>query len=453
MVERYFDTVIRGGTLVEPGRTPMPGSLGIRAGKIAAVAAPAVPLPATRTIDATGKHVFPGVIEPHAHWGLGNGTEDFLTESRSAALGGVTTVLLFLRKNEPYDNLYGEYRQAGESRSIIDFSFHAVLMIDQHLREVDHYVRDMGITSFKFYLTYRGEDAKLMGIDGVTDGFMYDCFSEVARHPQAVVMAHCENVELVQRARARLKDAGRDDMDAWQASRPLLAEVEAVRRAMLFAEATGARLNVLHLTSRAALNEVRAFRVRYPRVFVEVCHSYMTWHGDNPLPHAAKMKPPLRTRDDNSALWEGVADGAVNTIGSDHVPRKLAAKEGSVWCPATGAPGTATLLSVLLSEGYHKRGLPLQRIAELTSLNPAMLYGLYPRKGTLNVGADADLVIVDLEAERTVHAADLLSFADYSLYEGWTLKGLPTQTLVGGRIVMEDGKVIGVPGGGRYVSR
>jgi dihydropyrimidinase len=453
MPDLIFDIVIAGGTVVRPGQTPGPGTIGIRDGKIATVADPSVSLRGGETIDATGLHVFPGVIEPHAHWDLGNGLEDFTTESRSALLGGVTAVLFFLRRNVPYDPMFAEYRAYGEAHSLIDFGFHAVLLTEEQLAEVDHYVRDLGIASFKYYLTFRGEDAAPMKIKGVDDGFMFDCFRAVARQPQALAIAHCENIELVQRVRARLKAEGRDDMAAWQASRPVLAEVEGVRRAMLFAEATGCRLNVLHLTTAAALEEVRAFRTRYPRVFVEVCHSYLTWNGDSPVPFAAKMRPPLRTSADNQALWQGVADGSVQTIGSDHVPRRLARKLGSVWTSDTGCPGTAMLLPILLSEGHHKRGIPLGQIAALTSLNPARLYGLHPRKGTLEPGGDADITLVDLDAERTVRAEDLQSFADYTLYEGWKVKGWPVHTLVRGQWAMQDGKVMGKGGIGRYLAR
>ena len=404
------------------------------------------------TVDATDLHIFPGVIEPHAHWDLGNGLEDFNTESRSAVLGGVTTVLFFLRRNVPYDEMFPQYRDYGEAHSLVNFGFHAVLLTEEQLSAVDHYVRDLGITSFKFYLTYRGEDAARAKVREVDDGFMFDCFQAVARHPQALIIAHCENIELVRRTQDKLKAAGRDDMEAWQASRPVLAEVEGVRRAMLFAEAAGCRLNVLHLTSAAALGEIRAFRHRYPDVFVEVCHPYLTWNGDKPVPQMALVRPTFRTISDNEALWQAIADGSVNTIGSDHVPRKLESKLGCVWKAASGCPGTATLFPIMLSEGYHKRGIPLERIAELTSLNPARLYALRD-KGMLEPGADADITIVDLNAERTVRAEDLLSNSDYTPYEGWSVRGWPVHTMVGGRWALRGGQVVGDPGIGRYVFR
>jgi dihydropyrimidinase len=453
MSEILFDAVIHGGTLVRPGQPPAPGTIGIRGGKIAAIADPNVTISGAENIDATGLHVFPGIIEPHAHWDLGNGLEDFTTESRSALVGGVTTVLFFLRRNVPYDQMFPQYREYGEAHSLVNFGFHAVLLTEEQLSQVDHYVRDLGITSFKYYLTYRGEDAARQKVKDVDDGFMFDCFEAVARHPKALIIAHCENIEVVKRVRAKFQAAGRDDMEAWQASRPVLAEVEGVRRAMLFAEATGCRLNVLHLTSEAALDEVRAFRGRYANIFVEVCHSYLTCNGDRPVPQAALMRPPVRTSADSEALWRGAVDGSVNTIGSDHVPRKLDRKLGSVWTADTGCPGTAMLFPIMLSEGYHKRGIPLEKIAELTSLNPARLYGLYPRKGALEPGMDADITLVNLNAERIVHAEDLMSNADYTLYEGWNVKGWPVHTMVSGQWAVRDGQIVGKPGIGRYIAR
>jgi dihydropyrimidinase len=153
------------------------------------------------------------------------------------------------------------------------------------------------------------------------------------------------------------------------------------------------------------------------------------------------------------ALWQGVADGAVNSVGTDHVPIKLQGKEGTVWAPSSGGPGTHLLLPSLLSEGYHRRGVPLERIAELVCTNPAKLYGLYPRKGVIAVGADADLTIVDLEAERMVRAADFPSNGDFSLFEGMLFKGWPTHAIVRGRTVMAEGKLQGASGWGRYQHR
>ena len=255
-----FDLVIRRGKLVFPKQGILEGDIGIKDGKISAFLKPGEDLSSDSSIDAHGLHVFPGVIEPHSHIGIGAGTRDLGTETKAAAQGGVCTNLFFLRQPEPYDTLYREMKEAGESLAYGDFSFHLVLLIDEHISSIKRYVDQWGITSFKFYLTYRGEDAKMLGadgvfrqVDGVDDGFMYDCFREVAKFPRALIICHAEDIEIILRERKKLMAAGRDDMDALQSSRPLIAELEGVRRALLFAEMAGCSINLLHLSSQAAL--------------------------------------------------------------------------------------------------------------------------------------------------------------------------------------------------------
>jgi len=455
-----FDLLIQGGKLVIPKQGIVAGGVGIQDGRISAITEAGRDLPADSIIDATGLYVFPGVIEPHSHIGIGDGIRDLATETKAAALGGVCTNLLFLRHPKPYDVLYREMKEAGESLAYGDFSFHLVLLTDEHLSSLPKYIDEWGITSFKFYLTYRGEDAKMLGtdgiyhqVDGVDDGFMYDCFREVAKFPQGLIICHAEDIEIIRRERKKLVAAGRDDMEAWQASRPLIAEVEGVRRALLFAEMTGCRLNLLHISSRAALEAAKSIRKRYDKILIEVCHPYLSCHADEGVDKSHKFRPPLRSRSDCEALWQGLRDGNVNTVGSDHVPRKLQAKMGSVWSQPTGGPGTPVLFPVLLGEGYHKRGLPLERIAELTSYNPARVYGLYPQKGDIRIGTDADLTVVDLNRVKTVQAKDFEMFGDHLPCEGLEIKGWPVMTLIRGKVVMRDGKIVGNSGWGRFVAR
>jgi dihydropyrimidinase len=456
-----YDLVIRDGLLVIPGEGLVAANLGVSEGRIAALVPHSDRLRGTRVVDARGRHLFPGVIDSHTHIGIGNGYEDFGTETRAAALGGVTSVLLFLRQPESYRGLFPVAVEAGRELASIDFGFHAVVMTDEQLREVPSYITDLGITSFKFYMTYRGDDARMRTFDletasfaGIDDGFMFDLFRAAAADPRALVMVHCENIEVIRRVRGQLKDAGEDSMEAWARSRPALAEVDGVRRALVMAEAAGANLHILHLTTAGGLAEVRDFKRRYPRAYVEVCHPYLvcdvTTFGED---RRGKMRPPLRTPADRDALWQGVAEGTVDSIGSDHVPRPLASKEGTVWSLGSGAPGTPWLLPAMLSEGHHRRGIPLERIADLCSRRPAILYGLHPRKGSLAVGADADITVVDLQRERVVRAAELAQASDFSLYEGMTLRGWPVETIVRGRSVMVEGEYAGEPGWGEYLSR
>ena len=226
---------------------------------------------------------------------------------------------------------------------------------------------------------------------------------------------------------------------------------------MLFARQTGAPLYIVHLSAALCLDEVRSARRRWPelRVYVETCPHFLTHSSESKLvPHTlGKINPPLRRPADVEALWAGLADGSVDTIGSDHSARRKEKKTGTIWTSAAGFPGTGAILPVLLSEGFHRRGLPLARIVELTSYNPARIFGLYPKKGHLGIGADADLVVVDLDRERTCDGTTFQSYADYSLYDGWTLTGWPVLTMLRGRVIVEDGRVVGPPGAGRYLAR
>lgn len=455
-----FDTVILNGNIVYPGRNISCGNIGINKGKIEAITGPNTELQGEQVIDATDKYIFPGIIESHSHLGIGAGEEDLVTETSSAAIGGVTTVLFFLRQNTPYDEAYRQIKAMGEKKAHIDFSFHIVLITEEHLKSIPKYINDFGITSFKLYLTYRGEDAKTttfggnpISFDTINDGYLLESFAELSNYPKAVAIVHAEDVEIVQRAKKNLIDLGRMDLDAWELSRPVIAEVEGVRRALSFAKETGCKVNILHITSEQALNEAKEFRKNYNKIFIEACHPYLALNRNNVTSKKYKLRPPLRTERDNEKLWEAVREGDINTVGSDHVPRKLAAKMGDIWSPAAGAPGTPYLFPIMLSEGYHKRQIPLISIASAVSLNTAKLYGLYPQKGDIAVGFDADLVIVDLDKEYILKAADIKQYSDYILYEDLKVKGYPELTMVRGKVVAKNGKPVGNLGWGKFIKR
>lgn len=455
-----FDIAILNGNIVFPGRNILYGNIGIKNGKIQAITSVDTVIQSSHTIDAKDKYILPGVIEPHSHLGIGAGEEDLLTETSSAAIGGVTTVLFFLRQNSPYDETYREIITLGEDRAYIDFSFHIVLITEEHLYSIPKYINDFGITSFKLYMTYKGEDAKTTTFGGkpikfntIDDGYLFECFRKISNYQKAIAIVHAEDVEIIQRTKRELMSSGRKDIQAWAESRPVFAEVEGVRRVLNFAKETGCNVNILHLTSEQAFIETEYTRKNYDKIYVEVCHPYLVLNEYHVTSNKYKLRPPLRSKKDNEILWEAVRDGKVNTVGSDHVPRKLAAKLGDIWSPAAGAPGTPYLLPIMLSEGYHKRNIPLTRIAETLSLNPAKIYGLYPEKGDINVGIDADLVIVDLDKEYILKADDIEQFSDYILYEDLKVKGYPETTIVRGKVVVQDGKVVGESGWGNFIKR
>jgi len=222
---------------------------------------------------------------------------------------------------------------------------------------------------------------------------------------------------------------------------------------MYFAERLGARIYIPHISTRLALDEVRKGRERYADVYVETCPHYLTHTEDSDLGGMGKANPPFHSADDRDAIWEGIADGTIDVVASDHCPRKRATKDKNLWLASQGFPGTATILPVLLNEGFHKGRLTLPQIARVLTSAPARIFDIGPAKGAIAVGCDADLTLVDLARERVVNWAELGSYSDYSLYDGWKLKGWPVRTIVRGVTVMDDGKIVGPPGHGRYLRR
>jgi dihydropyrimidinase len=449
----HLDTAIINGTAVFPRQTPAPATIAIADGRIAAVLEPERTVEADEIIDASGMLIFPGLIEPHMHIGfVGGPLSDIASESRSAAIGGVTTILNYLLKPEPYDEPFKEFVSKIDELAYVDFGLHLGVFSDQHIREIEHYIRDFGVTSFKFFMSYKGEEAPKRGLTPVDDGLLYAMLTEVARHPGAVANVHAENIEIIWRHERSVRAAGIDGLAAHYEARPGFAEATDVTTACYFGQLTGAPLYFVHMSSYEAVNAVRPFH-HTGNVFVETTPHYLSLTIDSPCGLLAKVNPPVRTQRDIDALWRAIDEGIVDTIGCDHFPSQRVNKMTNVWQSASAFPGVGTMLALLMTEGYYKRGVRLERIAELTSYNTARIFNLYPRKGSLLVGSDADIAIVDPGREMVVNANYLQSRADHSPWEGWRLRGWTVRTLVRGRTIMQDGEILNNPGYGTYLHR
>lgn len=457
-----FDMVLQGGEVALPGREPAPMKVAVKGGKVAAILAPDAPVEAAETIDVGGKLVLPGILDVHLHLGHGNDIsrprvpEDAATETAAAAAGGVTTMIPYLMSSERFEDIFEEVRAVTEAGSRIDFGYHFIISTEDQLAAVPRYIADYGAPSFKIFMNNRGGEGKRLGLPDIDDGFLMRLCQLSAEHG-GMVCPHPENIELAWLMRDRLMQRdpeGKGGLRSWNESRPPLAEAEAIQRVALFARAAGARLYVVHTSSALALEAARAARAQGTDITIESCPHYLTHDVDWQRGSVGKVNPPLRERSDCEALWEGITSGVIDTIATDHVHRPIAAKEGGIWKASPGGPGMESMLPVMLSEGYHKRGIPISRIVSLLCEKPARAMGLGDRKGAIAPGYDADFAIVDLGRSHRPSDATALSSAGYTIYDGWELRGTVTDTIVRGRRVFADGKLVeDAVGTGQYLRR
>lgn len=447
-----LDLVLRNGDVVFPGEGLRRATIAVRDGRIVALLDPGEQVAARRVIDCSGRWVFPGLIDPHTHVGFGDKANDWATESRTAALGGVSTLMSFWRADD-----LGPATQAwcaeGEARSVVDFGLHFGVTSRRHVEELPQLSRRFGVTSVKVYLMYKGATGAAKGFTEVDDALLYGALLAGAKIRNGVVGVHCENTEVIPVLREPLKAAGRDDLAAWDEQSPGFLETENVFRVAYFGGKADCPVNIVHMSAAESLEVVRWLRRpgRAP-IHVETCAHYLSLTRDMPLGLDGKVNPPLRRQADVDGLWEGVRRGEIATIGSDHVARKQATKGPDLWKASAGFPGIAQLLPVLVEEGFHKRGVALETLAAATSSNVAALYSL-PGKGRIAPGYDADFAIVDPAGVTEVRAASYPSHSDYSPYEGMRFRCALTHTILRGRVLVEDGRLAGLDAGGRYLHR
>jgi dihydroorotase-like cyclic amidohydrolase len=446
-----LDLIVRNGTLVIPGVGQVKADVGIANGKIVVLSGN-LTQSAVETYDATGRIVLPGIFDPHIHIGNEQSFEsEAETETRAAVLGGVTTVGIFLRSlEESYFEHLPSFCKAMNERSYVDSVFHPQIFTEKQIEEIPGYAEQFGIRSFKFYMSGMPGIVK-----SVTDDVLLQGFRTVAAlGPDAVACVHCETGALIDRARNDLKARKPEGTLAdWEDAHPAVAEALAIQTALYLANTAGAHLYVVHLSSHQGLEVVRAARRAGMHFTVETTTPYLGINSSDPNGFLAKMVPPVRTSEHQAALWEGLSEGSINTVGTDNTSRARATKkpEAGLHGSRPGLPALGTHLPALLHYGGI-RGVPLETLIERATRGPARVYGIYPQKGTIAVGSDADLVVVDLELERVVRAQDLQGMSDFSPFEGKRLRGWPVATIKGGSIIARDGKII-AKANGRYLSR
>lgn len=457
------DLLIHGGRVVFPDGI-VAADIAVQGKTISAVGGPGSLGGARRSIDATGLHVLPGIIDPHVHLQTFQDPFDVnvLTETRNAAIGGVTTMIPMLLNREDASLSFLEYfpwaRQAVEEKSVIDAAFSAVVGTTKQIEELPQFANECGVCSYKFYMAYTQDEASVFGIIAVDDAQFLQGLATVRDIGwPARAMVHAENMSIIHPLKAKYIAEGRTDLRAWTDARPDIAEEEATRRAIWYTKQTGSRLYIVHMTIGRGVEWVRQARTEGVDVIAETCPHYLvlTKDDDAKVGRLGKVNPPLRDEESAELLWAGLRSGDVTCLGSDHstvVPRPDKMKE-SIWDAVPGFPGMGMLLPIMLSEGYHKGRISLERLTAVLTRDNAQTYGLFPRKGAIRVGSDADFALVDLDEERVVTPEYMQSAADWGLYDGWKLRGWPVKTIVAGEVVMDQGEITVEPGHGSYVPR
>src|ERR1700724_2372672 len=455
-----FDTIITGGTVVTAADTSQ-ADVAIESGRVAALGSSLPRDNARRLIDAAGKYVFPGGIDVHTHldmpFGGTTSADDFETGTRAAAFGGTTTLIDFAiqYKGQTLRHAFDTWMKKADGKAVINYSFHCIItdIAGAQLDEMKAFVRE-GVPSFKLFMAYPGvfmlDDASIFK----TMNAAADC--------GGMICMHAENGGaidvIVQRARAQ----GKRSPKYHALTRPVTAEAEATNRAIALAEIAGTPVYIVHLSCNEALEKVREARDRGLRVYAETCPQYLYLSLENmdaPGFEGAKyvFTPPLREKWHQEKLWQGLAQDDLQVVSTDHCPfcmleQKELGDDDFTKIP-NGGPEIEHRLSLIYSGGVAQGRFSVNRFVELVSTTPAKLFGLYPRKGTIAVGSDADLVIFDPKREHTISAKTHHMRVDYSMFEGIKVTGMPDVVLSRGCVLVEGEKFLGRAGQGKFIKR
>lgn len=476
-----LDLLVKGGDVVFPGRGVRKADIGVKEGKIVKLGVSLEQEGAERTIDARGKAVFPGLVDSHFHVGIYRPLDqDAYSESSSAVAGGVTTILSYFRSgrnylnsSEPYESLFARVLDLSAKKFFCDYGYHLAPITRRHIQEIPELIAKFGVPTFKYYMFYKGltlkgesrkgsvEKEYLLSEDPYDLGHLYLIMQTLAKaskqHGGVRLGIHAEDAEIVRVNAERVKSEypanGMKPLEAYSAARPPQAERIAVLEAVELAAQTGCPITVLHVSSGLALATIDELRLTHPGMDIAaeatVHHLGLTVKSSGV---EGKVNPPIRAATDVDDLWRGVAEGRIKTIVSDHAALTKEHKGDDIWSAEAGFGGTELILPVVVTEGHKKRGIPLEQLASLVSLNPAMQCGLLPQKGDIDLGYDADLAVVNMSEQRKVDHTKLHSAQDFSPFDGQTYAGWVETTVVRGNVVYEDGRVMGKPAG-EYLKR
>ena len=485
MMQNSCDILITNAAAVIPRIGIVETNIMIENGKIKTLTKSIDNIHASKIINANGKYVLPGVIDPHVHYGVYTPIDEAAqTESRSAAVGGVTTMIRMLRIHESYQKKIGKQLEASKDHHHIDYSVHASILTPDQIKDIPH-LKKIGINTVKIYMNL-GADLNhiLMDLEpgnrdiregevNMTDELMSSIIEEASK-VHSTVLVHAEDPmvcadhikrkseskamsETMKTTMTTMMSNNSSSLKTWSDCRPSTSsEAESIRKIAVIGRKYGSNLYFVHIGSTAALDAILAEKEKgNSNFYIETCPHYLT-HTTEFEKLTGKVVPPIRSKSDVQSMWSALRNGIIDTIGSDHVANRLSMKMGSgdIWSALAGFPGIATMLPVLLSKGVNENRITMQQVAEITSYNAARIFGMYPKKGTIQLDSDADLTIVDLDLQQKVTPDLLQSYSDYTIYDGWTLQGWPILTMVRGEIIMENGSVNSESlGHGKFVGR
>jgi len=448
------DTAIKGGTLVS-SRGMHPADVFIQDGVVVAIEPGESNMKANNVIDASGKYVLPGIIDAHLHPVYADRIDSL---SKAAPIGGITTLIPYIGAVKAWGktgnliNAVQDFIAEGENSAFVDFGVHCSLTLND-MDAISAAIPasiELGVNSFKVFMAYARRGMKL------EDEHILKIMETIGAN-NALLAVHAENGSIIDYLEDRSITQGKLTPENFSPSHPNISEAEAVFRILALSDTVKCPLYLAHISARESLDVIKLYKEWGKHdFFVETCPHYLTLTDDELLAQGslAKMAPPLRKNEDKEALWQAAAEGSIDVIGSDAAGHAVKDKEpvqDNIFKSPNGIPGMVTMFPVTYDEGVNKDRISLSRLVELTCENPAKIFGLYPRKGVLREGSDADVLIFDPDAAFTVTAKNYPLRVGYSLYEGRKCLGLPSLVMLRGRILLKEGRLVKEPGQGKYI--
>ena len=417
-------------------------------------------------INGNGLISVPGPIDTHVHYGVYSPiNEAAKTESHAAAIGGITTMMRMLRLKDPFSNSLQAQLDASSYSHYIDYAIHASVFTPQQINEMNICV-EKGITSFKIYMNLGGEvghvymdippnSSKLVESQVNVTNEIVEQTVKTAASLGCPILVHAEDYESCGCGIKTAKEKNQDGLSAWSNSRSPEFEAKAIKTVSKYGRDYDCVIYFAHIGSERALAQIEEEKKLGTKIFVETCPHYLSLSYDKQEGYLAKVMPPIRTENDNKAVWNALSKNQIDTIGTDHVANQLKLKLAGddVWGALAGFPGIGTVIPILLNDGVNQNRITLEQFVQFTSQNAAKIFGMYPQKGTLEKNSDADITMIDLKKEKKVTSDLFGGFSDYIVYEGRNLKGWPVKTIVRGEIVADDFEIIGKLGHGKLVER